>query len=388
MKFLLYILFIPAIAFSQSDAEITRAINSHRPMLGYPVPQDIAQRLGTTHTGGKYFLTKEPYLIEGAKKIEELGFGIAKFFLTGEREYPYNSNWNLPKNATPVDIVQHPYFKKALGCNFSTIVLNVTNLKKELDEEKPDFTTAYNEIYNLTSYLLKQYENRKVTFVIKNWEGDWLLRGGFLKKEEWLAVSDTQRNRRIKNMIQWLKARQAAVEKARSEVKNTQCKIYHAVECNKVIESMKGVPGVASDVLPKINTDIVSWSCYDGLAKAVQLYKGIVYLQEQFQPSACMQKERKIMLGEIGIAERMHPENIATRWDEFMGVCFALNVPYIVHWELYCNEPVDGDKKKFYPPRTAEELRGFWLIKPDGTDSEGGVYFKKLLAAKGKKMTD
>lgn len=381
MKFIIYLLYLlmPAIAFSQSDAEITRIINKHRPLMGYTVPEDVAQRLGTTHTGGKYFFTKEPFLIEGAKKIEALGFGIAKFFVGGENHYPYNSNWNMAANSAPVDFVRHPYFQEALKQNFSTIILNVTNLKKELEDDNPNFTKAYKEIYDLAKYLLTKYKDRKVDFVIKNWEGDWLLRGGFLKKEDWLAIDAKTKERRMANMIQWFQYRQNAIEKARKEAGNTTCKIYHAVECNKVMEAMKGTAGLASDVLPKIKADMVSWSCYDGLSKPVNLYKGIQYLQKQLQPSDYMQGKTLVMLGEIGIPEQIQPDNITTRWDEFMGVCFALNVPYIVHWELYCNEPVDGDKKRFLPPRTANELKGFWLIKPDGSDSEALIYFKKLL---------
>lgn len=386
MKIVFYwlsLILLPVVAFSQSNAEIMQIINNHQPLRGYPVPNDIQQKLGTTHSGGKYFFTQEPYLIEGAKKIEALGFGIAKFFVGGENQYPYNSNWNLSDKSKPIDIICHPYFQEALKKNFSTIILNITNLKKELDAENPDFTNAGKDIYDVAKYLLKNYKDRHITFIIKNWEGDWLLRGGFLKKDEWLAIDEVQRKRRIANMIQWLQCRQDAVEKARSEMRSSKCKLYYAVECNKVIEAMKGVPGVASDVLPKVKVDIVSWSCYDGLANPVNLYKGIQYLKQQLQPSLLMQSERKVMLGEIGIAERMQPDNITKRWDEFMGVCFALDVAYIVHWELFCNEPVDGDKKKYYPPRTAEELRGFWLIKPDGTNSETYNYFKKLLDNKG-----
>lgn len=392
MKFKYYFLafcLLPGYFFSQTDAEIMQIISQHQPLKGYAVPVDIAQRLGTTHTGGKYYFTEEPFIIEGAKKIEELGYGVAKFFVGGVNEYPYNSTWELPKNPTPLEYIRHPYFQAALNRNFTTIILNVTNLKKELETPNPDYSNVYDEIYDLSKYLLETYKDRNVTFVIKNWEGDWLLRGGFLSKDEWTAVDQCIKSRRIRNMIKWFQVRQSAVEAAREDAGNTVCKLYHAIEGNKVIESMNGISGVASDILPAVKADMVSWSCYDGLGKVVNLYKGIQYLQQQLKPSAyTLQGSAPVMLGEIGIPERAQPNNITTRWDEFMGVCFALNVPYIVHWELYCNEPTDGDKKRFYPVRTEEELKGFWLIKPDGSDGEAQQYFRKLLANKGKVITN
>jgi hypothetical protein len=26
-------------------------------------------------------------------------------------------------------------------------------------------------------------------------------------------------------------------------------------------------------------------------------------------------------------------------WDRALGVFFALDIPWMIHWELYCNEP-------------------------------------------------
>ena len=62
-----------------------------------------------------------------------------------------------------------------------------------------------------------------------------------------------------------------------------------------------------------------------------------------------------------------------------MGVCEALQVPYIIQWELYCNEPKNEELRKLNNVRTTEEMRGFWLIRPDGTLGFAGDYFNKVL---------
>ena len=65
------------------------------------------------------------------------------------------------------------------------------------------------------------------------------------------------------------------------------------------------------------------------------------------------------------------------------GQCYlAQQVPWILHWELYCNEvaKLGGPKRDVY---RAEDLRGFWLIRPDGSLSYSGKYLKGLLAHAG-----
>ena len=93
-----------------TDAEILTRIQSRQPLRGAAIPKDIKYRLGATHVAGKYYFTKDPYLIEGAKKMNELGYGIFKvWFRKNGGGYPYNSNWNIQKDITLKQLAQHPY---------------------------------------------------------------------------------------------------------------------------------------------------------------------------------------------------------------------------------------------------------------------------------------
>jgi len=47
--------------------------------------------------------------------------------------------------------------------------------------------------------------------------------------------------------------------------------------------------------------------------------------------------------------------------------------PYVVYWQLYCNEP------RRRPVRRNDDVRGFWLLRPDGTRSPTWHYFRSLL---------
>ena len=70
------------------------------------------------------------------------------------------------------------------------------------------------------------------------------------------------------------------------------------------------------------------------------------------------------------------------RWE---AVCFALDIPWIVHWELFCNEPNDGTKPD-RRLRKAEELKGFWYVRPDGSLGWGARYLDRLLKHAGGKL--
>ena len=376
-----------------TDAEIDILINSHRPLLGGTIPEDIKERLGVTTVSGKYFLTDKPFVIETSEKIRDLGYTTSKYFLNkpganGQiKGLNWNSEWNLTPNASFVEIVSHPYFVKALDCGQKRVVFNAGLPGTDLNRDDPDFSTARKDIYDLAVYLLKTYKSRDITFIIKNWEGDWVLRGTGVRSDVWMANDEAFRMRRIKNFVEWARIRQEAVTQARNDVQDTKAKIYYAIEVNLVMEAMRGITCLSNKLLPEVELDMVSWSSYDGMSDPRNLFQGIEYLRKQHRPTPYMKGEKYVFIGEAGIAEREVKYDISQRWDGFFGVIFALNVPVVINWELYCNEPVNSSEKDvFIKPSIEDELRGFWLIKPDGNMGITGIFWDKLLKNPGKKF--
>lgn len=383
-----------------TDAGIIERINQYRPLRNAHLPKQIHQQLGATHVAGKYFFSDEPYLTEGCKTLYNLGFGVIKlWFRKDGGGYPYHSNWQLPKNISLTELAQHPYWKAAFEVPFSTFALsvdgagvNTTDISAAAEEK---------ELYELCCYLLQTYHDRKVNFIIHNWEGDWMMRGGTGNAARWSrkvgesidAVDGVRYSvgvppdsaERINAMIKWFHSRQRAVSRARERFPNATCKIYHAIEANKVMDSRDGIPGIVNRVLPEVETDMVSWSCYDGMdSTGLSLYKGVQYIQQHMRPTAFMKGEKAVFFGEIGIPEQryaglMDKDAVINRWDAYMGVMLALNIPYMIQWELYCNEPKDESLRKLNDTRKKEEMRGFWLIRPDSTLSFAGTYFTSLL---------
>lgn len=373
---------------AQGDVAIFEIIQSHRPMKGARIPANIKQMIGATHVGGKYNFTNEPFLLEGTRKIHELGLGVCKlWFYKNQTGYSYNDTIARMPDTSLVQLALQPLFKKAFDIPFSTFILSTgagqTNM---LNADSAGLAKEEAEYYELGIYLLDQYKHREVNFILENWEGDWIVRGGTGWEAQWGRVATpTDMDKRFKSLQLLFKARQDGVNRARKKIPNTLCKIYHAIEVNKVIDAMYGVPSLTTHVLPFVEVDMVSWSAYDATdfdKIGLDLHKGIDFLRSHIRPTAYV-KNAVVFIGEIGIPEmstKNVPAEFKERWDTYLAVCLAQKLPYFIQWELYCNEPSNG--KIITPPAKASsnnELNGFWLIRQDGTKSYAMEYFDEIL---------
>ena len=361
-------------------AEIEDRVRAARPLLGGKIPANLADRLGATHYDGHYFLTRKPYLIEGAEAIQRLGMRVAKFWLREDKlpGYSYNSDWQIPLDSRLVDVLRHKYYVEALALPFTTVVFEIFPLARTdsfLDVQS-DFADEEQQFYETAAYLLKTYAERDMNFILQHWEGDWMLRGKAGASWEKAPARDYQP--RCDAFIRFLAARQRGVERARKAAGTSRCKVYHAAEVNRVWDGTKGIPTMTTHVLPHVTLDLVSWSSYDGMKSAVAAWQGVELIQQHMRPSPVF-GNRAVYIGEIGKPENeATPKAIVEWWDRALGVFFALDMPWIINWELYCNEPKDGIKSD-RRPRKAEEMRGFWLIRPDGSLSYSGEYLTSLL---------
>jgi hypothetical protein len=392
-----FFIFLGCIAGAQSvtsggltDQQILELIQKHRPSKGGPLPADLKYRLGATHMDGQYYFTNEPYIIEGAKKMIELGYGILKLWFSkadgNQGGYRYNSDWKLTRTMSLKELAQHPYYKEVFDMPFAVFALNINDGfgRASTEDQTETLKRVETEMYNLTKYLLTQYKNRDVTFILEMWEGDWTLRGGTQPSAKWKEVGVPEDAPiRVKNFIDWVTARQNGVDRARDEAGKTVCKVYHAIEVNRVFDGLEGIPTLTTNVLPKVKVDMVSWSSYDGRTPdGLLMYKGIDIIRQHLVPTSYMKGKKVVFIGEVGRPENIENqtrESIREFWDLNIAVYLAQDIPYIIQWELFCNEPKVGPRTQ-ERNKTNDELRGFWLIRPDGTKSWAQEYFEEILA--------
>ncbi len=360
--------------------EIQRRIDAHRPGRLARLPAGFCRRVGATHVAGKYHLTDRPFLLEGAAGLLELGTRLGKFWLVPrdlERSYPFHHRWG--RHDSLVSLVRSEPFAELLALPFETLLFEA-HAPGEEGWQKPDrpasfFEAITTEFYELTAHLYRVCRDRAVTIILQHWEGDWLLRGVGQSWDppplDWRA--------RCERMQRWLAARQAGVSRARREYgAGARCRVAHAAEVNRVTDAWRGLPTMTREVLPAVELDLVSYSAYDGLADGITLWRCIEEIRRHartgplFGPGA-------VCVGEIGLPENEQPGRVAERWDEWLGALLALDVPYVVQWELYCNEPNPRLSPPPRPPVTdPAQLRGFWLVRPDGSLSQTGRFFRDL----------
>jgi hypothetical protein len=356
--------------------------------IGYGrAAKDLRDTVGIVHVAGRYHLTDKDYLNEGADQLLALGSRVVKvWFFSGRdsdslvKSYPYNSQW--PSVESLVEGARTPYFQELFRKPFTTYILKVAALGREegywrngiSEEQKKDEQRQFHE---LARYLLTRYRGTGKTFVLQHWEGDWMVRGSFDGQAEPKELA-------LRSMIDWLNARQAGVSRAREEVAQQGVRVYHAAEVNRVVQSMReGFPNMVNRVLPHTRLDLVSYSAWDS---ATEHYADPNVLRQALDfiaahtPDSADFGDRNVYLGEFGMPENQYtPDQIRTAIPNAVQTALDWGCPYIVYWQLYCNELKDAKTKP--PVESNDAVRGFWLIRPDGTKSWLWDYFHGLFTS-------
>lgn len=339
---------------------------------------------GVAHVDGKYFLTKEDYLNEGADQVLGTGSKVIKLYLT-PKPYRWNSSW--PRNLKSLrDVAETSYFQSVFSKPFKTYILTAYSIGRPdhywvhgiTPEQAANETQQF---YDLTKYLLTTYKGTRKTFVLQHWEGDWALRNGSPKPYD---ADYTPTPMAIQGMIQWINARQAGIVKARKEIGPTDVHVYGATEANRMEDSMAGKPGVANSVLPYTAVDLASYSCYDFLDTKEHLAKAVDYLVAHLPPTAVFgQNPRSVYLGEFGYPEngKEGSDGVNRRIDNAMTVVAEKGLPWAVFWQIYDNEAASKDLiLPLNGKNNNANLHGFWMIKPDGSPTVAWQRYRRIFA--------
>ena len=347
--------------------------------------KELRDIIGVTHVDGKYCLTDEDFLNEGADQILALGSRVIKvWFHNPERSYSFNSKW--PEMDSLVEVAESPYFRELFDKPMTTYVMMCFSIGRDAgywrkgvtEEQKRD---EQRQFYELTKYLLTTYKGTRKTFILQHWEGDWLIRGNYDGN-----VDPTPEA--ISGMIEWLNARQAGVDQAREEIGSDGVWVYHAAEVNRVVDSMKkGNPNMVNTVLPHTKLDLVSYSAWDATAKYSedsQVFRKALDFIAANMPDSPDFGNRNVYVGEFGMPENKFPiEQIQKVIPNVVTTSLDWGCPYIIYWQLYCNEM--EDRRELPPVHSNNDVRGFWLIRPDGSKAWTWDYFYGLLNSDGQK---
>lgn len=203
----------------------------------------------------------------------------------------------------------------------------------------------YREMYDLTALLLRTYKGTGKKFYLGHWEGDWHLRPHFDNKQPFPEHNG-------ENFTAWLKVRQEAIDDAKRDTPHEGVEVWHCTEVNLVEPFLKGGQCLTNDILPQVNVDFVSYSCYDSLQRVIHddLVAALNHIESKLKPKPGIPGKR-VFIGEYGFpAPRYTPEEQRKKSIEAMMAGIEWGCPFVLYWELYDNEG------------TTEKPGGFWLI--------------------------
>jgi len=344
--------------------------------------------VGTTHVVGRYYHTKKDYLNEGADDVLAMGSRVIKLWFYAKRHehpdavYPYNSKWEKVDDL--VEGAKLPYWKAVFDKPFTTYILCVTSLGRS-DEywvggiSQDEARDEAMQFYELTRHFLTTYQGSGKTFIFQHWEGDWMTSPDHERRTDENLYPEPVV---FENMVKWLNARQAGVNKAREEFGQNGVHVYHAAEINRVVKPMlEGKPRMVNRVIPFTNVDLVSYSAHDAMLSVIEgkgdlLGPAIDFIKENLPPSAVF-GDNSVYVGEYGVPENeFTKEQITKVLEHTVQTALDKKCPYVVYWQLYCNEPRPN---VMLPSWNNADFRGWWLIRADGSKSHAWHYFCDLL---------
>jgi len=299
--------------------------------------------LGTHAIGGKYQFTNESRLIEQSKQVRAMGSNILKISLGKNSINSYGLK-AVKVNSTLDLFLSNSDYKTVFDMDFKYIfawVHSLTGVQWKDGIGKKAEKKLYEEMYNFVSYLLKTYNNSGKTFMIGNWEGDWLLHKNYDRHM-------TPTIAHVNNMTKWFKIRQKAIDDAKKTTTHKNVFVYHYIEVNLAIKGMEGKVCVSESVLPRVNVDFISYSSYEAIKnknfeeKKQTLSKIFNYLESKLTFKDNLPFQRRVFIGEYGYqASNNYPQTFQKQFEEtkeIMQIALELNIPFALHWTMYNNE--------------------------------------------------
>ncbi len=312
--------------------------------------------VGTQTIGSKYQFTEKTRLVETAEVILGMGSNILKFRMDSRFADDNYAGSRPVKPRALVDLAKRDSsIRTVLEMPFYYYFMWVTPVQPAAWRDENGYTdrdaeVEYREMYDLSCYLLKTYSDSGKTFYLGYWEGDWLLQGTY-------NASDRPDPKHIQSMIKWLNNRQRAVEDAKRDTPHGDVNIFHYTEVNLVEKGLRGQPCVTTEVLPHTTVDFVSYSAYEveldhNLPKALE--RTLDFIQKKIPRKEGLDGPR-VFIGEFGYrGSAFGPEGQKVESLKFAKAALEWGCPFVLCWQLYDNELVDG------------KYNGFWLIDNHG----------------------
>ncbi len=303
-------------------------------------------RVGTETFAGLYHFTSNTLLVETAQAITNMGSDTIKCYLGPDTSF--QSGVTLPSSITNLMLLarNEPSYHQVLDMPFRHFIMWAYPFSTGIPFGDGNYTPTeqandYREMYDLTTYLLTNYNNSGKTFYLGHWEGD-----GYLSVNNWTTNPSPAV---VTAMVAWENNRQKAVDDAKAANGFTNMNVYYYAEANRVRDAMLNGTNnnvrMINYVIPYVtNLDYISYSSYDAQNLSTSdLYTTLNYMEAHFPTNkAGRVPGERMWIGEYGwggnSTDSQEPMNRAyiQRLLNWQGSTGALQ--FILFWEMYDNE--------------------------------------------------
>lgn len=295
------------------------------------------QMIGISHIGHEASLDNQT-LDDGVAMLLRLNIKSAFFYLTSGYQPKYiKQDFGSIKPKNLAELANLPPYRRAFSM-FENVVLTCTadsfsteglNIR---DHYLTDAEYAANrkEFFDLTTYLMTTYNGSKKRFILKNWEGDWLLMGGY---EDSLEVPDS----RVTNFVRWLRSTQEGISEARN-MAISDVKVDFALEMNRIgiVQANKRNTFLGS-VIPQIPSDWVSYSAWESISNRGgsqdpdSIYKSVVSDLNDIKARA----GRPLFISEYAYPESSTPGFQESQVRAAVRAFEDVGMPLAFYWNIY-----------------------------------------------------
>ncbi|MGH7978784.1 MAG: DUF2341 domain-containing protein, partial [Limisphaerales bacterium] len=328
----------------------TISISATAATLSNPRVDAYNVRVGTETFAALYHFTTNTPLVETAEAMTNMGSDIIKLYL-GSNASGQEGVTLTPNITNLLTLVRdEPSYHAVFDMPFRHIIAWAYPLENSDSWWKNGYNPTegakdYKEMYDLTKYLLTNYNNSGKTFYLGHWEGD-----GYLKVNGWTTNPPAIT---IQGMIGWLNNRQKAVDDAKAATTYSNVWVYNYAECNRVRDAMLNNSNnnerVINCVVPYVtNLDYLSYSSYDAQNLSSASLDATLNYMESMLPTnkATVVPGCRIWIGEYGWGyeptSQQEPQirsylQRLMNWS-YNGEC----LPFIIMWEMYSNYNPNG----------------------------------------------
>lgn len=412
---------------------------SNEQTLTSPYGYENKDIIGTVNWGGLYNFTDTNFIEEGAN-ITAIDLGSTVYKLSFSNNYAsmysYNYDWSKETVYSMTDLL---YTKPFLSCfhrsdlktfvlvayEFATCTWNTLAYDgRSATELEPYLNMVRNEFAELVDNLMLEFRDENKIFILSNWEADnsfgaycWdyieALRG---------TISDDEVARRQQLALDfftaYINARQDGIilgrEKFASRGLDCSTVVYGNFEVNAATEEVPWTPTrprAYSAIIPNTYCDLYSISDWYSIwtetgnnteinwdaetdAYTITMFLDNIwsYVKQNrtFLPSSdpnykpCIwnfgtdsnNPIKNLMITEFGSDETKENQRNFQHVKTTLTEAINWGVYKITYWEIYTNVTVQTPVGA--QPRV-EDCQGLWLIRPDGTFSQGFWYMKSMI---------